>query len=553
MKYKSLFFACILVLVFGLFSGCTPNQPTAPMMTTAEEYGYPWWNGAVFYQIFVRSFYDSDGDGIGDFNGITEKMDYLNDGDPETDTDLEITGIWLMPIYPSPSYHGYDVTDFTGINPDYGTMEDFENFLTAAHERGIKVILDWEINHTSTEHPWFKASIDPESDYRDWYVWEKDEPDWTGPWGQDVWHRNLEAGASYYGIFWEGMPDLNYKNPAVTDAMNQAVSFWIEEVGVDGLRIDAARHLIEEGPKQQNTEATHEWYQEWFPWFKDLDAPQEPMVIGEVWDASRNAARFVDDQELDLVFDFDLAGGLVEAVNYGYGIKITSAIEDELSYFPEYQMGTFLSNHDMARVMTVFRDDYGKAKVAATALLTAPGIPFVYYGEEIGMEGGKPDENIRRPMQWDDSDFAGFTTGDAPWKMPQRDYTDKNVAMQDLDEASLLNHYRKLINMRNQYPVLKIGDYLPIDVSDITVYAAMRSTEEQKFIVLVNMTENEVTDYTISLKNGPLEGDYQVVEFFSDIEYSVPNLTANADGGFDNYTPLVTLEPYETYILWLSE
>ncbi len=553
MKYKSLFFACILVLVFGLFSGCTPNQPTAPMMTTAEEYGYPWWNDAVFYQIFVRSFYDSDGDGIGDFNGITEKMDYLNDGDPETDTDLEITGIWLMPIYPSPSYHGYDVTDFTGINPDYGTMEDFENFLTAAHERGIKVILDWEINHTSTEHPWFKASIDPESDYRDWYIWEEDEPDWTGPWGQDVWHRNLEAGASYYGIFWEGMPDLNYKNPAVTDAMNQAVSFWIEEVGVDGLRIDAARHLIEEGPKQQNTEATHEWYQEWFPWFKDLDAPQEPMVIGEVWDASRNAARFVDDQELDLVFDFDLAGGLVEAVNYGYGIKITSAIEDELSYFPEYQMGTFLSNHDMARVMTVFRDDYGKAKVAATALLTAPGIPFVYYGEEIGMEGGKPDENIRRPMQWDDSDFAGFTTGDAPWKMPQRDYTDKNVAMQDLDEASLLNHYRKLINMRNQYPVLKIGDYLPIDVSDITVYAAMRSTEEQKFIVLVNMTENEVTDYTISLKNGPLEGDYQVVEFFSDIEYSVPNLTANADGGFDNYTPLVTLEPYETYILWLSE
>ena len=553
MKYKSLFFACILVLVFGLFSGCTPNQPTAPMMTTAEEYGYPWWNDAVFYQIFVRSFYDSDGDGIGDFNGITEKMDYLNDGDPETDTDLEITGIWLMPIYPSPSYHGYDVTDFTGINPDYGTMEDFENFLTAAHERGIKVILDWEINHTSTEHPWFKASIDPESDYRDWYVWEKDEPDWTGPWGQDVWHRNLEAGASYYGIFWEGMPDLNYKNPAVTDAMNQAVSFWIEEVGVDGLRIDAARHLIEEGPKQQNTEATHEWYQEWFPWFKDLDAPQEPMVIGEVWDASRNAARFVDDQELDLVFDFDLAGGLVEAVKNGYGVIITSAIEDELSYFPEYQMGTFLSNHDMARVMTVFRDDYGKAKVAATALLTAPGIPFVYYGEEIGMEGGKPDENIRRPMQWDDSDFAGFTTGAAPWKMPQRDYTDKNVAMQDLDEASLLNHYRKLINMRNQYPVLKIGDYLPIDVSDITVYAAMRSTEEQKFIVLVNMTENEVTDYTISLKNGPLEGDYQVVEFFSDIEYSVPNLTANADGGFDNYTPLVTLEPYETYILWLSE
>ncbi|MCD4751785.1 MAG: hypothetical protein K8R40_01810 [Anaerolineaceae bacterium] len=381
MKRKSLLYALIIVMTLVLLAGCTPKQPTAPMMETAEEYGYPWWNDAVFYQIFVRSFYDSDGDGIGDFNGITEKLDYLNDGDPETDTDLEITGIWLMPIHPSPSYHGYDVIDFTGINPEYGTMEDFENFLTAAHERGIKVILDWEINHTSTRHPWFEASINPESDYRDWYVWEKDEPDWTGPWGQDVWHRNLEAGASYYGLFWDGMPDLNYENPAVTDEMNQAVSFWIEEVGVDGLRIDAARHLIEEGPIQQNTEATHEWYQEWFPWFKDLDAPQEPMVIGEVWDASRNAAKFVDDEELDLVFDFDLAGGLVEAVTHGYGVKVASAIEDEMSYFPEYQMGTFLSNHDMARVMTAFRDDYGKAKVAATALLTAPGIPFVYYGE----------------------------------------------------------------------------------------------------------------------------------------------------------------------------
>ncbi len=553
MKNNSLFFICILGLVFGLLAGCTPKQPVPPMMTTAEEYGYPWWNDVVFYQIFVRSFYDSDGDGIGDFNGIIEKMDYLNDGDPDTDTDLEITGIWLMPIYPSPSYHGYDVTDFTGINPDYGTMEDFENFLAAAHERGIKVILDWEINHTSTRHPWFEDSINPESEYRDWYVWEEDEPDWTGPWGQDVWHRNLEAGASYYGIFWEGMPDLNYENHEVTDEMNLAVSFWVEEVGVDGLRIDAARHLIEEGPKQQNTEATHEWYQEWFPWFKDLDALQEPMVIGEVWDASRNAARFVDDEELDLVFDFDLAGGLVEAVTHGYGIKAASAIEDEILFFPEYQMGTFLSNHDMARVMTAFRDDYGKAKVAATTLLTAPGIPFVYYGEEIGMEGGKPDENIRRPMQWDDSDFAGFTTGAAPWKMPQGDYTDKNVAMQSEDDASLLNHYRKLINLRNQYPALKIGNYLPIDVSDITIYAVMRSTEEQKFIVLVNMTENEVTDYTISLKNGPLEGDYQMVEFFSEFDYSVPNLTANSDGGFDDYTPLVTLEPYETYILWLSE
>ncbi|MGB0346259.1 MAG: alpha-amylase family glycosyl hydrolase, partial [Balneolaceae bacterium] len=204
-----------------------------------------WWNEVVWYEIFVRSFYDSDGDGIGDFNGLTEKLDYLNDGDPNTDTDLGIGGIWLMPIHPSPSYHGYDVTDYRAINPDYGSMEDFKNFIVAANERGIKVIIDYVMNHTSTEHPWFQASAAGDSHFRDFYRWEESKPNYNGPWGQTVWHQR--NGDYYYGLFWGGMPDLNYENPAVKDSMFAISDFWIEEIGIDGFRQDAVLYIDEDG------------------------------------------------------------------------------------------------------------------------------------------------------------------------------------------------------------------------------------------------------------------------------------------------------------------
>lgn len=189
-----------------------------------------WWNETVFYEIFVRSFYDSDGDGVGDFNGLTENLDYLNDGDPDTDSDLGVTGIWLMPIHESPTYHGYDAIDYRSINPDYGTMEDFKNFLNAAHERGIKVIIDYVMNHTSTEHPWFQKSAAGDPEYRDFYRWSDTDPGYTGPCGQQVWH-NQHDGQSYddyfYGVFWSGMPDLNYENPAVQDSMFAISDYWI--------------------------------------------------------------------------------------------------------------------------------------------------------------------------------------------------------------------------------------------------------------------------------------------------------------------------------------
>ena len=180
------------------------NNPTEPTETTGETTPIPtdiWWNDEVFYEIFVRSFQDSDGDGIGDIQGIINKLDYLNDGDPNTTSDLGITGLWLMPIFPSPSYHGYDVTNYRDINPDYGTLDDFRRLLTEAHARGIKVIIDFVGNHTSDQHPWFTASTAGQSK-RDWYIWQETNPNYNGPWGQTVWHQRNNA--YYYGLFWGG-------------------------------------------------------------------------------------------------------------------------------------------------------------------------------------------------------------------------------------------------------------------------------------------------------------------------------------------------------------
>ncbi|NSW54295.1 MAG: alpha-amylase [Anaerolineae bacterium] len=551
MKIKATFLLSMLLLTAFILGACTPTTPPVPEKASAEDYGYPWWNDRVFYQIFVRSFYDSDGDGVGDFAGITEKLDYLNDGDPATNTDLGITGIWLMPILPSPSYHGYDVTDYKAVNPDYGTMEDFQALLAACHERGIAVIIDWEINHTSDQHPWFVAAEDPASDYHDWYIWEETSPGYSGPWGQGVWHRSQKAELFYYGIFTNTMPDLNFNNRDVTTAMYDAVAFWIEEIGVDGLRIDAARHLIEEGKEQANTASTHAWYQAWYPWYKGINP--DAMMIGEVWDASLNAAKFVDDQELDLVFNFDLAGKFTQAASMEYSGAAASALENELKIFPDYQMGTFLTNHDMARFMTTFMPDYGKPKTAATLLLTAPGVPFLYYGEEIGMVGGKPDENIRRPMQWDGSSNAGFTSAFMPWMTAQPDYTEKNVAQQTEDETSLLSHYRKLIHFRNTYPALKIGDTHIVGIDNAGVYAILRSTEEQTFLVVANMTAKPIDTYTLNLAQGPLQAgkSYRMVEFFSAAGNGTA-LKADENGGFADYSPLDVLEPYTTYIFWLK-
>ncbi|MDQ3045297.1 MAG: alpha-amylase family glycosyl hydrolase, partial [Chloroflexota bacterium] len=223
-----------------------------------------WWDEAVCYEVFVRSFADSDGDGIGDLLGLIDRLDYINDGDPNGGDDLGATCIWLMPVFASTSYHGYDVEDYYTIDPDYGTNEEFTEFITQAHDRGIRVILDLVLNHTSREHPWFQDALaNPDSPYRGWYIWADEHPGYNGPWGAPAWHPSPLGDEFYYGIFWEGMPDLNYRNAEVTAEAEKVSAFWLNEMGADGFRLDAIKHLIEDERIQENTPETHEWLRDY--------------------------------------------------------------------------------------------------------------------------------------------------------------------------------------------------------------------------------------------------------------------------------------------------
>lgn len=510
---------------------------------TQDAAGESWQDGDVFYQIFVRSFYDSDGDGVGDFNGIIEKLDYLNDGDPATTDDLGVTGIWLMPIMKSPSYHGYDTTDYYAVNSWYGTPTDFMRLLDAAHERGMKVIIDLMINHSAKSHPWFVSSRLRASDKRDWYVWRDENPGFRGPSGQPVWHA--DGRRFYYGVFWDGMPDLNLENPEVTAQLYDIARYWLIDIGVDGFRLDGIKHLIEIGDIQENTVPTRQWLADFKTYVKSIRP--DALLVGEVWSATNVVAQYIPDQ-VDLAFEFDLAGALMRAATFGTPNVASGPLETTLESFPPGRYATFLTNHDQNRVVSQMRGDYEGARRAASLLLTLPGVPFVYYGEEIGMTGQKPDELIRTPMQWDDSDGAGFTRG-IPWQRINEDYADGiNVAAQAADPDSLLNHYRGLINLRVRTPALQFGDYQPVESSHRRLYAFTRSTADQTVLVLINMGDRPVSDYTLSLESG--QAGAQAALLYGDGELAAPAI--NAEGGFDAYTPLAEVAPLSVTVIELA-
>lgn len=458
-----------------------------------------WWNEEVWYEIFVRSFYDSDGDGIGDFKGLTEKLDYLNDGDPETDTDLGIGGIWLMPINPSPSYHGYDVTDYRGINPDYGTMDDFKIFLSEAHKRGIKVIIDFVMNHTSTQHPWFIASANNDPHFRDFYRWSNTNPGYQGPWGQTVWHQR--NGEYYYGVFWSGMPDLNYENPAVKDSMFAISDFWIEEVGIDGFRQDAVLYIDEDGSTLKNTPETFQFWQDFNTNLKASNP--DAFAVGEAWEATDIALQYISNDRLDYVFEFDLANAILAGVNNEDASIITEQMQKVYDNYPFLQHGNFLTNHDMNRSFNVLGSDVEKAKIAASLYLTLPGIPYLYYGEEVGMLGQKPDEDIRLPMQWSDDANAGFTTGN-PWRSVNGNYDTYNVETMQEDDNSLFKHYRELIQLRNKFPSMQTGEFEFGISNDNNVIAFIRNVDintTRPSIVIVNLGTEIAENVTLQFPN----------------------------------------------------
>lgn len=548
-KYSSLFVAVFMLSLIACSK--EENNATNPSNTQEEEIDVnsiptnSWWDDVVFYEIFVRSFYDSDGDGIGDIRGIIEKLDYLNDGDPSTTDDLGITGIWLMPIFPSPSYHGYDVTDYRAINPDYGTMEDFKALLAAAHARGIKVIIDFVGNHTSDQHPWFQASA-ANRNKRNWYLWNSSQPNYQGPWGQQVWHERNNS--YYYGIFWGGMPDLNFNNLEVTNEIKNTIRFWYEEVGVDGFRIDAVKHWIEEGQQQENTSSTLSWWRSFFAFQKQINPSL--MTVGEAWTSTQNIAPY-SDHRLDYCFEFDLSYAIINAVNNRNTSALRSKINEVNSTYEAGQFGSFLTNHDQDRSFSQFGLNKEKAKVAASILLSLPGVPYLYYGEEIGMIGRKPDEDIRKPMQWSTENQAGFTTGQA-WQAPNFNFADTNVSDQLRDENSLLQHYQQWIGLRNNQPALRKGAYLEVNSSTSGVLSFLRQDEASNTtLLIVHNTASAQENLPISLNSSFLnEGTYTLRDVLTDT--ALGSITVGANGGFTGTNEVVPLGALSSYALVLE-
>ncbi|MBD1395678.1 alpha-glucosidase C-terminal domain-containing protein [Pontibacter sp. JH31] len=476
----------LLIPALYLATGCsTPSQLESQPEAKASE-----WPRSVSYEIFVQSFCDSDNDGIGDIKGMTSKLDYLSG--------LGIQGVWLMPMSPSPSYHKYDVTDYYGIHPDYGTMADFKEFVNEAHKRNIKVVIDLVLNHSGSDHPWFvEAAKNEKSPYRDYYVWaHKDDPQTKGEGkttGDDShnvkqWHEVKGSDYKYYGFFWGGMPDLNFDNPKVRQEAYKIGRYWLEEVGVDGFRLDAARHIFTDDRQADN----HQFWEEFRAEMQKVKP--DVYLVGEVWAEADIVAPYT--KGLPALFNFEMSWKMLEALNKGTGDSLAIHHDRIMAFYknvnPDFIDATILSNHDQNRIMSEVNGDMNKAKMGAALLLTLPGSPYIYYGEEIGMKGKKPDEQIREPFLWDVKAQDECRTS---WVKPQysTEQTVAPVAVQEADKNSLLNHYKNYIRLRNNSPALSLGELEPVNVNNRAISAFVRTHGGESVLVLHNLSGTAVT------------------------------------------------------------
>lgn len=451
----------------------------------------------VHYEIFVRSFADSNGDGIGDLNGITNNLDYLQE--------LGVSAIWLMPISPSPTYHKYDVTDYYGIDPDYGTLADFRRLLHEAHQRGIAVLIDLVIHHTSVQHPWFQeAAKGPENPYWSYYKWltpaeikarKLATRDITADSSErSPWHavRGARYPERYYGMFWSGMPDLNFDHQPVRDEIFAIARYWLNDIGVDGFRLDAARHLYREAEEPKN----HAFWEE----FGQVVEATKPgaYTIGEVWTRPERIAPYF--RGLKANFNFDLRLMIEKIVR-------TENDTEELVEFLAYVHSTFatvnpqfidaliLSNHDQNRIGSLLNGNQHHLNVAASLLLTLPGVPYLYYGEEIGMLGMKPDEYIREPFLWDTRQRDTQRTW---WRRGKysTSQTVRPLAEQRTDPTSLFSHYKRLIHYRNSHPVLNDNQSRLIQTgirqTGIVAFIRQRASGTQRVLVVHNLTPTPI-------------------------------------------------------------
>ncbi|MBR6898626.1 MAG: DUF3459 domain-containing protein [Lachnospiraceae bacterium] len=453
----------------------------------------------TFYEVFLYSFYDSDGDGIGDIRGLIDKLDYINDGDPATDTDLAATGIWLMPMMPSPSYHKYDVTDYYAIDPAYGTLDDYKDLLAECHKRNINVIIDLVLNHTSSEHPWFTQACDylrtlkadEESDpevcpYVDYYEFTKT------PSGA----MYAVTGTDWYyrGEFTYTMPDLNLDNEGVRKEIADIANYWLD-MGTDGFRLDAVLYYYESNTIQNVA---------FLKWFNDLCKASYPdtYIVGECWKDMTTYAQYYE-SGIDSLFNFDWSGaegGVVKAVKqagrYKKASDYAAALEELSQRLGEYETAIdapFFTNHDMGRGAGYFYSP-GNAlpwtKMGIAVNLLMEGNAFIYYGEELGMSGSGADENKRAPMLWSTEKVQGMCAGPAGYKAS---HSYPGVDVQSADGDSILNFTRQVIKLRNAYPAIARGSSRAAQGSGDAIAVIERSYGGETVYVVMNLSKESAT------------------------------------------------------------
>jgi alpha-glucosidase len=482
------------------------------------KHDWDWWKHGVIYQVYPRSFQDSNGDGVGDLAGIAQRLPYLHW--------LGVDAVWISPFYPSPMKDfGYDVADYTGVDPLFGTMADFDALLAEAHRLGLKIILDLVPNHSSDRHPWFLESASSrESPKRDWYLWADPAADggppnnWLSEFGGGAWQWHADSGQYYYHAFLPEQPDLNWRNPRVREAIHEVMRFWLDK-GVDGFRVDVMWHLVKDAERRDNPpNPDHDPergspYQQLLPVYS-TDQPEvhevvremrtvvdeygQRVLIGEIYLPVEQLVSYygMEEPEAHLPFNFQLIGAPWEAAH------IRAAVDSYEAALPGHGWPNWvLGNHDQSRLAS--RIGTAQARVAAMLLLTLRGTPTLYYGEEIGMCDGEipPDrvvdprerncpgrglgrDRARTPMQWDDGPQAGFSSGE-PWLPLAGAVGMVNVATQREDSASMLALYRRLLAHRHREPALGVGDYRPLPFEP-PLFGYLRHHGDDAFLVLLN-------------------------------------------------------------------
>jgi maltose alpha-D-glucosyltransferase/alpha-amylase len=530
-----------------------------------------WFKTAVFYEVYVRGFFDGNGDGMGDFRGLIEKLDYLQW--------LGVDCVWLLPMYPSPLKDGgYDIAAFDGIHPDYGTLSELERFIGEAHQRGIRVIADLVMNHTSADHEWFQeARSDPNSPKRDWYVWTDDPERYDEvrvifvDTEKSNWTWDEKAKAYYWHRFFDHQPDLNYDNPEVQDTMLEVLRFWLDR-GLDGFRLDAVPYLYErEGTNCENLPETHTYLKRVR---EEIDANYPDRVLlaeANQWPADV-VDYFGDGDECHMAFHFPVMPRLFMALRREDATPIVEILEQTPKIPDSCQWGLFLRNHDELTLEMVTEEereymyaeyamdpraklnigirrrlapllDNGRDEIELmTAILfSLPGSPILYYGDEIGMGDNVylgDRDGVRTPMQWTGDRNGGFSTGDfaqvyAPPSMdPVYGYAAVNVEAQLRTPTSQLRWMRRFIALRKEHPVFGLGEYRPLQPSNTRIYAHIRCYEEDMMLCVHNLSRSA---QAVELDLSDYEGRYPE-EMFGHSRFprigSLPYLLTLAPRGF---------------------